>query len=93
MHNITKRSHSIRQNYKIKRNNRHICSLYDLSITLKQSGTHAMALSRLVTHSIFALRNLDTNADNSMIELTVVMMHHFVQGARLNMFFVLMLIQ
>ena len=52
-----------------------------------------MALFRLVTHSIFALRNLDTNADNSITELTVVMKHHFVQGARLNMFFGFMLIQ
>ena len=52
-----------------------------------------MALSRLVTHYISALRNLDTNVDNSMIELTVVMMRNFVQGARLNMLFALMLIQ
>ena len=46
----------------LKRKNKHVLTLSDLSIILKQSGRH-MALSRLVTLSVSSLRNLDIEAN------------------------------
>ena len=46
----------------LKRKNKHVLTLSELSIILKHSGRH-MALSRLVTLSISSLRNLDIEAD------------------------------
>ena len=46
----------------LKRKNKHVLTLSDLSITLKHSGRH-MALSRLVTLSISPLLNLDSEAN------------------------------
>ena len=45
----------------LKRKNKHVLTLSELSFTLKHSGRH-MALSRLVTLSISSLRNLDIEA-------------------------------
>ena len=47
----------------LKRKNKHVLTLLELSIILKHSGRH-MALSHLVTLSISSLRNLDIGADN-----------------------------
>ena len=52
------RSHGKPKNGKLKRKNKHVLTLSELSIILKHSGRH-MALSRLVTLSISSLRNLD----------------------------------
>ena len=46
----------------LKRKNKHVLTLSELSIILKHSGRH-MALSRLVTLSISSLRNLDIEAN------------------------------
>ena len=46
-----------------------------------------MALSGLVTLSISSLRNLDIEANNSMIGLVDFMMHHFLPRDTLNMLF------
>ena len=51
----------MRKNGNLNYKNRHVLSLSDLSITLKQSGRH-MALSRLVTLSISSL-HLDIEAN------------------------------
>ena len=45
----------------LKRKNKHVLTLSELSIILKHSGRH-IALSRLVTLSISSLRNLDIEA-------------------------------
>ena len=57
-----KRSHGKRKNGNLKRKNKHVLTLSDLSVTLKHSGRH-MALSRLVTLSISSLRNSDIEAN------------------------------
>ena len=46
-----------------------------------------MALSRILTLSISSLRNLDIEANNSMIELIDFMMQQFLPGFTLNMLF------
>ena len=56
------RSHGKRKNGNLKRKNKHVLTLLELSIILKHSGRH-MALSRLVTLSISSLRNLDIEAN------------------------------
>ena len=56
------RSHGKRKNGNLKRKNKHVLTLSELSIVLKHSGRH-MALSRLVTISISSLRNLDIEAN------------------------------
>ena len=56
------RSHGKRKNRNLKRKNKHVLTLSELSIILKHSGRH-MALSRLVTLSISSLRNLDIKAN------------------------------
>ena len=56
------RSHGKRKNGNLKRKNKHVLTLSELSIILKHSGRH-MALSRLVTLSISSLRNLDIEAN------------------------------
>ena len=56
------RSHGKRKNGNLKRKNKHVLTLSELSIVLKHSGRH-MALSRLVTLSISSLRNLDNEAN------------------------------
>ena len=62
--NRIKRSHGKCKNGNLKRQNKHVLTLSDLSITLKHSGRH-MALSRSVTlqSSISSLRNLDIEAN------------------------------
>ena len=50
------------KNRNLKRKNKHVLTLSELSIILKHSGRH-MALSRLVTLSIPSLRNLDIEAN------------------------------
>ena len=57
-----KRSHGKRKNGNLKRKNKLVLTLLELSIILKHSGRH-MALSRLVTLSISSLRNLDIEAN------------------------------
>ena len=54
-------SHSKRKNGNLKRKNKHVLNLLELSI-LRHSGRH-MALSRLVTLSISSLRNFDIEAN------------------------------
>ena len=56
------RSHGKRKNGNLKRKNKHVLTLSELSIILKHSGRH-MALLRLVTLSISSLRNLDIEAN------------------------------
>ena len=56
------RSHGNRKNGNLKRKNKHVLTLSELSIILKHSGRH-MALSHLVTLSISSLRNLDIEAN------------------------------
>ena len=56
------RSHGKRKNGNLKRKNKLVLTLSELSIILKNSGRH-MALSRLVTLSISSLRNLDIEAN------------------------------
>ena len=48
----------VRTNGNLKRKNKHVLTLLELSIIFKHSGRH-MALSRLVTLSISSLGNLD----------------------------------
>ena len=57
-----KRSNGGHKNGNLKRKNRHVLTLSDLSIALNHSGRH-MTLSHLVTLSISSLRNvyIDTN--------------------------------
>ena len=55
-------SHGKRKNEKLKRKNKLVLTLSELSIILKNSGRH-LALSRLVTLSISSLRNLDIEAN------------------------------
>ena len=57
-----KRSHGKRKNGNLKRKNKLVLTLSELSIILKHSGQH-MALSRLVTLSISSLRNMDIQAN------------------------------
>ena len=52
------RSHGKRKNGNLKRKNKHVLTLLELSITLKHSDRH-MALSCLITLSISSLRNLN----------------------------------
>ena len=54
--------HGKRKNGNLKRKNKHVLTLSELSIVLKHSGRH-MALSLLVTLSISSLRNLDIEAN------------------------------
>ena len=77
--NRNNRSHGKRKNGNLKRKNKHVLTLSELSIVLKHSGRH-MALSRLVTLSISSLRLI-----NSMIELIDFMMQHFLPSVTLNM--------
>ena len=56
------RSHGERKNGNLRRKNKHVLTLSELSIILKHSGRH-MALSRLVTLSISSLRKLDTSIE------------------------------
>ena len=56
------RSHSKRNNGNLKRQNKHVLSLSELSIILKHSVRH-MALSRLVTLSVSSLPYLDIEAN------------------------------
>ena len=58
IHKRNNRSHGKRKNGNLKRKNKHVLTLSELSIILKHSGRH-MALSRLVTLSISSLRSLD----------------------------------
>ena len=55
-------SHGKRKNGNLKRKNKHVLTLSELSIILKHSGGH-MALSRLVSLSISSLRTLDIEAN------------------------------
>ena len=81
------RSHGRRKNGNLKRKNKHVLTLSELSIILKHSGRH-MALSRLVTLSKSSLRNLDIEANKfSMIELIDFMMQQFLPCVTLNMLF------
>ena len=81
-----KRSHGKRRNGNLKRKNKYVLTLSELSIILKHSGRH-MALTCLVTLSISSLRNLDIKAKDSMIELIGFMMQQFLPGVILNMLF------
>ena len=56
------RSHSKRKNGNLKRKNKLVLTLSELSIILKHSGRH-MTPSRLVTLSISSLHNLDIEAN------------------------------
>ena len=56
------RSHGKRKNGNLKRKNKHVLTLSELSIILKHSGRH-MALSSLVTLSISSLSNLNIEAN------------------------------
>ena len=56
------RSHGKRKNGNLKRKNKHVLTLSELSIILKHSGRHT-ALSRIVTLSISSLHNLDIEAN------------------------------
>ena len=56
------RSHGKRKNGNLKRKNKHVLTVSELSITLKHLGWH-MALSGLVTLSISSLHNLDIEAN------------------------------
>ena len=56
------RFHGKRKKGNLKRKNKNVLTLSELSIILKHSGRH-MALSRLVTLSISSLRNLDIEAN------------------------------
>ena len=58
IHKRNNRSHGKRKNGNLKRKNKHVLTLSEVSIILKHSGRH-MALSRLVTISISSLRNLN----------------------------------
>ena len=62
IHKRNNRSYGKRKNGNLKRKNKHVLTLSELSIILKHSGRH-MALSRLVTLSISSLRNLDIEAN------------------------------
>ena len=55
-------SHGKRKNGNLKRKNKHVLTLSELSIILKHSGLH-MALSHLVTLSISSLCNFDIEAN------------------------------
>ena len=61
IHKCKYRSHGKCKNGNLKRKNKQVLTLSELSIILKHSGGH-MALSRLVTFSIASLRNLDIEA-------------------------------
>ena len=54
---MCKKSHGKRKNGNLKRKNIHVLTLSELSIIFKHSGRQ-MALSCLVTLSVFSLRNL-----------------------------------
>ena len=56
------RSHGKRKNGNLKRKNKHVLTLSELSIILKHSSRH-MALSCLVAFSISSLRNLNIEAN------------------------------
>ena len=56
------RSPGKRKNRNLKHQNKHVLTLSELSIILKHSGRH-MALSLLVTLSVFSPRNLDIEAN------------------------------
>ena len=56
------RSHGKHKNGNLKRKNKHVLTLSELSIILKHSGRH-MALSRLVTLSTSSLPNLNIEAN------------------------------
>ena len=56
------RSHGKRKNGNLKRKNKHVLTLSELSIIFKHSGRH-MTHSRLVTLSTSSLRNLDIEAN------------------------------
>ena len=60
------RSHGKRKNGNLKRKNKHVLTLSELSIILKHSSPN-MALSRLVTLSISSLHNLDIEANMLII--------------------------
>ena len=62
IHKRNRRSHCICKNGNLKRKNRHVLTLSDLSMNLYNSSLH-MALLRLVTLSISSLRNLDIEAN------------------------------
>ena len=79
-------SHGKRKNGNLKRKDKHVLTLSELSLILKHSGQH-MALSRLVTLSISSLRNLDIEANEFMIELIDFMMQQFLRIVTLNMLF------
>ena len=57
-----KRPHGKHKNRNLKRKNKHVLTLSELSISLKHSGRH-MVLSRLIILSISSLRNLDIEAN------------------------------
>ena len=82
------RSHGKRKNGNLKRKNKHVLTLSELSIILKHSGRH-MALSRLVTLSIIYLHFVIwiLRLINSMIELIDFMMQQFLPSVTLNMLF------
>ena len=79
-------SHGKRKNGNLKRKNKHVLTLSELSIILKHSGRH-MALSRLVTLSISSLVIWILRLINSMIELIDFMMQQFLPGVTLNTLF------
>ena len=62
IHKRNIRSHGKRKNGNFKRKNKYVLTLLELSIVLKHSDRH-MAFSRLVTLSIYSLRNLDIGAN------------------------------
>ena len=82
----TNRSHGNGKNGNLKRKNKHVLTLSELSIILKHSGQN-MALSRLVTllylHFVIWILSLI----NSTIELIDFMMQQFLPGVTLNMLF------
>ena len=80
------RSHGKRKNENLKRKNKHVLTVSELSIILKHSGRH-MALSRLVTFLYLYFVIWILRLINSMIELIDFMMQHFLPGVTLNMLF------
>ena len=74
------------KNRNLKHRNRHILTLSDLNIILKQSDCH-IALSCLVTLSISSLRNLDIEANKFYDRVYRIYDAAFILGVLLSMLF------
>ena len=65
------RSHGKSKNGNLKRKNKQVLTLSELSIIFKHSSRH-MALSRLVTLSISSLRNLDIDRAHRLYDAAIL---------------------